>query len=241
MAIQFQNIQIIRNPISIGELPIVTGSLLNIWVWGDSNINSVTASIKNGLAYEGYTASISTSLLTTAFTGDIITGSNQPDVLLYWTNGGGAIGASTLARNLRTYVNTGKGFVTSVFIPSIRPTNWDTKLTPLSGTGTQGYTNLGTGSLVSSSIILQGVDLALNQSNQRSYFYQSIASPVTHSGAVVSARWSSVNQPLLVEQISGSNNTRLAWINMFLPNAVNNPTGSRKLLTRTLLWAAKQI
>ena len=131
--------------------------------------------------------------------------------------------------------------LTSVFVPSINPINWDIKITPLSGNGTQGYGNLGTGSLVSSSIILEGVDLSLNQASLRNYFYETIPTPFTQSSAVIAARWPSINQPLLVQQISGSNSARLAWINFFLPNATNNPTGSRRLLTRALLWGAKQI
>ena len=238
MAIEFRNIQIIRNT-PISSMPVVTGSL-NIWVWGDANINTVTASIKNGLAYEGYTASFTTQRLGSTFNGDLITGSTQPDVLLYWQNGGD-YGGSNLVRNIRKYLNTGGGFVTAVFVPSINPINWDIKITPLAANGVQGNTNLGTGSLVSSSIILQGVDLALNQAASRTYFYESIPAPVTQSGAVIAARWPSINQPLLVQQISGSNAARLAYLNFFLPNAANNATGSRRLLTRTLLWAAKQI
>lgn len=237
--IQFTNLTIIPNSTLISTLPIVSGSI-NVWIWADSNINSVTASIKNGFAYAGYTASISSALLGSTWNGDMITGSNPPDVLLYWQNGG-AYGGSNLTKNIRTYLNKGGGFITSVFVPSIPPTNWDIKITPLSGTGTQGNALLGTGSLVSSSAILQGVDLALNQAASRTYFYESIGTPVTQSGAVVTARWPSINQPLLVEQISGSNSARLAWINFFLPNATNNATGSRRLLTRALLWGAKQI
>lgn len=239
MSIEFRNIQIIRNTAPISTLPVVTGNI-NIWVWGDSNINTVTASIKNGLAYEGYTASFTTQRLGTTFNGDSITGSAPPDVLLYWQNGGD-YGGSNLVKNIRKYLNTGGGFVTAVFVPSINPINWDIKITPLAANGTQANTNLGTGSLVSSSVILQNVDLALNQASSRTYFYEAIPAPVTQSGAVITARWPSVNQPLLVEQISGSNQARLAHINFFLPNATNNATGSRRLLTRALLWGAKQI
>lgn len=238
MAIEFRNIQIIRNT-PISSLSVVSGSI-NVWIWGDTNINYLTASIKNGFTAAGYTASLTTQKLSNTFNGDIITGSTQPDVLVYWQNGGD-YGGSGLARNIRKYLNTGGGFVTSVFVPSINPINWDAKLTPLSGTGTQGYGNLATGSLVSSSAILQGVDLALNVSTQRNYYYESIGSPVTQSGAVITARWPAINQPLLVEQISGSNSARLAWINFYLPLATNNVTGSRRLLTNALLWAAKQI
>lgn len=240
MAIEFQNIQIIRNINPISTLPVVSGSLLNVWIWADANINTVTASIRNGFAEYGYTASFTTQRLASTFNGDSITGSTQPDVLLYWQNGGD-YGGSNLVRNIRTYLNRGGGFVTAVFVPSINPANWDIKITPLAANGVQGNTNLGTGSLVSSSVILQGVDLALNQASSRTYFYESIPAPVTQSGAVIAARWPSVNQPLLVQQISGSNSARLAYLNFFLPNATNNATGSRRLLARTLLWAAKQI
>ena len=239
MAIEFQNLQIIPNSTLISTLPVVSGSI-NVWVWGDSSINTVTASIKNGFAYAGYTASVSSALLGSTWNGDMITGSNPPDVLLYWQNGG-AYGGSNLVKNIRKYLNTGGGFVTAVFVPSINPINWDIKITPLSANGTQGNTNLGTGSLVSSSIILEGVDLALNQASSRTYFYESIPAPFTQSGAVIAARWPSINQPLLVQQISGSNSARLAYLNFFLPNTTNNATGSRRLLARTLLWAAKQI
>lgn len=236
--IQFTNLSVIPN-VKITSLPVVSGSI-TVWVWADTNLNSVTASIKNGFTYAGYTASVSSALLSNTWNGDMITGSNPPDVLLYWQNGG-AVGGSNLTRNIRKYLNNGGGFITSVFVPSIPPVNWDIKITPLSGTGTQGNANLGTGSLVSSSAILQGVDLALNAPGSRTYFYETISSPVTQSGAVITARWPSINQPLLVEQISGSNNARLAWINFFLPNTTNNVTGSRKLLTNALLWGAKKI
>lgn len=237
--IEFQNIQIIRNIAPISTLPIVSGSI-NVWVWGDTNINIVTASIKNGFVEYGYTASFTTQRLGNTFNGDIITGSTQPDVLVYWQNGGD-YGGSNLVKNIRKYLNNGGGFVTSVFVPSINPINWDIKITPLSANGTQGYGNLGTGSLVSSSIILQGVDLALNQASSRNYYYESIPTPFTQSSAVIAARWPSINQPLLVQQISGSNSARLAYLNFYLPIGSANPTGSRRLLTRTLLWAAKQI
>ena len=239
MAIEFRNIQIIRNTTPISTLPVVSGSI-NVWVWGDSNLNLVTASIRNGFAEYGYTASFTTQRLGTTFNGDAITGSTSPDVLLYWQNGGD-YGGSNLVRNIRRYLNTGGGFVTAVFVPSINPQNWDIKITPLSANGTQGYGTLGTGSLVSSSVILQNVDLALNNSTARSYYYENIPTPFTQSGAVITARWPTINQPLLVEQISGSNSARLAYINFYLPNATNNATGSRRLLSRTLLWAAKQI
>lgn len=238
--IQFTNMTITPN---IRTIPIQTGSI-NVWVWGDANINTVTASLKNSFVYAGYDVTITARILDTVYTGDILTGSNPPDALMYYTNGG-TYGGAGMVSNLRKYLNSGGGFVSYVFVPSIvagGTPSWDKKLTPIAGSGTQqNGTNI-TGSLVSSSIMLQGVDLKLNKAgSSRNYFYESIASPVTQSGAVITANWQSVNQPLVVEQISGSNNARLAYINFWPAGTLGSITGSGLLAARALLWAGKKI
>lgn len=214
-------------------------SPITVWVWGDSNVNTFTASLRSGLISASYTPTITATRLSTTYNGNEITGSNPPDVLIMWTNGGDT-GGSGLSNNIRTYVNNGGGFVTYVFMPSIRPTGWDTTLTPVQ-TGTQGNTNLPSMSQVNSSTILNGVDLRLNNAGSTTYFYITLNSPFTQSGATVTATWPSLNQPAVVERVSGSNQARSVYINFWPVGSISNPTGSRLLATRAALWAAKKI
>lgn len=212
---------------------------LTVWVWGDSNMNLFTASLRSGLISASYTPTITTTRLSTTYNGNEITGSNRPDVLIMWTNGGDT-GGSGLSNNIRSYVNNGGGFVTYTFMPSIRPAGWDATLTPVQ-IGSQGNTNLPSMSQVSSSTILSGVDLRLNNAGSTTYFYIALNSPFTQSGATVTATWPSLNQPAVVERVSGSNQSRSVYINFYPVGSTNNATGSRLLATRAALWAAKKI
>ena len=210
---------------------------INVWLLGDSTVFAMTSSLRTEFAGQ-YNVQFNAVRMGTTYSGDLLTGSSAPDVVFFFTNSS-EYGATTMSGNLRKFVNNGKGLITGTFAWNVNNGNFDKKLTPYTDINQSNIT-VSTYNKMISHPITDGVTTSLGSTT---WLINSLTTASLNPGAENVANYTNSNIPLIGTWTSGSNNARLVAINMFLgSNYLTNPsTTPRKLLARSILWAAKQI
>ena len=210
---------------------------INVWVLGDAWAYSITSSLRSEFAGQ-YNVQFRAVQMGTTYTGDLLTGSSAPDVVVYFTNSS-EYGATTMSGNLRKFVNNGKGLVTATFAWSVNNVNFDKKLTPYTANA-QSNTTATTYNKIISHPITDGVTTSLGSTT---WLIQTMTTGSSlNTGAEDIANYGNTSTPLLGTWTSGSNNARLVGMNLYIgSNYLITHTTPRKLLARSILWAAKQI